>query len=78
MLTGLLAFVPMSPDVPIDMSQLPEVGTLTKHLFGAISYSKSDANGFESTSTSPFGPEVLVLLLGAGAAGAGFYFAMRH
>jgi hypothetical protein len=78
MLTGLLAFVPMSPDVPIDMSQLPEVGTLTKHLFGSISYSKSDANGFETTSTSPFGPEVLVLLLGAGAAGAGIYFAMRH
>jgi len=69
MATGLLAFVPMGEDVPIDMSLLPDSGTLTKHLFGSISFSVSDQNGSQSTSISPFGPEV-GLLFGAAAVGA--------
>jgi hypothetical protein len=60
--TGVLAFVPMGDQVPIDMSLLPESGSLTKHLFASVSWSKADAKGTESTSVSPFGPEVAVLL----------------
>jgi hypothetical protein len=69
--TGLLAVVPIGEDVPINTQLLPDASVLTKHLFASISYSKSDASGTESTTTSPFGPEV-GLLLGAalGAAGA--------
>lgn len=71
--TGLLAFVPMPEDVPIDMSLLPDSATLTKHLFASLSYSKTDANGSESVSVSPFGPEVWMAfgaLLGVGGAAA--------
>ncbi|GAB4135946.1 MAG: hypothetical protein Fur0037_00050 [Planctomycetota bacterium] len=71
MATGVLAFVPIPEEVPVDMSQLPEAETLTQHLFGAISYSKADGEGFLSTTVSPFGPEIVVCLgavLGAGIA----------
>ena len=70
--TGALAFVPIGEEVPIDMSLLPDSATLTKHLFGAVSYSKTDATGMTSVSTGPFGPEAMVLIgvavIGAGAA----------
>ncbi|HEX6812582.1 MAG TPA: hypothetical protein VF384_13230 [Planctomycetota bacterium] len=71
--TGLLALVPMGEDVPIDLSLLPDAGTLTKHLFGSLSYSKSDGAGSEYVSTSPFGPELAGLLLAGVAAGAGLF-----
>jgi hypothetical protein len=67
--TGVLAFVPMPEDVPIDMSLLPDSETLTRHLFASVSYTKTDANGTESVDVSPFGPETLLVtsaLLGAG------------
>ena len=60
--TGLLAFVPMGEDVPIDTSLLPESGNLTKHLFGGIAYTKTEAGGMQSVSIGPFGPEATVLL----------------
>jgi hypothetical protein len=70
--TGALAFVPIGEEVPIDMSLLPDSATLTKHLFGAVSYTKTDATGMTSVSTGPFGPEAMVLIgvavIGAGAA----------
>jgi len=69
MATGLLAFVPMGEDVPIDMSLLPDSGTLTKHLFGSLSYSAAVEGGTESTTVSPFGPET-VLMLGIVVGGA--------
>ncbi len=75
--TGVLAFVPMPEDVPIDMSLLPDSETLTQHLFAAVSYTKSDANGTETVDVSPFGAETW-LALGAvvgGAMGAGAMFA---
>lgn len=70
--TGVLAFVPMPEDVPIDMSLLPDSETLTQHLFASVSYSKSDANGRTSVDVSPFGPETWVVLgaLVGGTAGA--------
>jgi len=72
LITGVLAFVPMPEDVPIDMSLLPDSETLTQHLFGTISYSKSDANGAMSVSSSPFGPEMLAVIAGVAAGVAGF------
>lgn len=75
--TGLLAFVPMGDEVPIDMSLLPDSATLTKHLFGSVSYSKTDATGTESVVVSPFGPEVGLLLGGAIGAGAALFAGMR-
>ena len=69
--TGMLALVPIGEDVPIDMSLLPDSGTLTQHLFASVSYSTSDANGDETVNISPWGPEVGLLVgaaIGAGAA----------
>ncbi|HEX5054598.1 MAG TPA: hypothetical protein VFZ65_22670 [Planctomycetota bacterium] len=78
--TGLLAFVPLGEDVPIDMSLLPDAGTLTKHLFGSLSYGKSDSKHTESVSISPFGPEMALFLAAAIGAGAGAYgwMSARH
>jgi hypothetical protein len=67
--TGLLGFVPIGDEIPIDMQLLPESGTLTKHLFGALSWSKTDAVGTTSVSTSPFGPELMLAFGGALVAG---------
>lgn len=64
MLTGVLAFVPMPEDVPLDMSMIPDSESLTQHLFASMSYSKVDANGGVSVSVSPFGPETYAMLVG--------------
>ncbi len=71
MITGVLAFVPVSEEIPLDMSLLPESNTITKHLFGSITYTQVDANGFTATSMGPFGPEVLAIIGAAIGAGAG-------
>lgn len=63
--TGLLAFLPVGEDVPIDMALLPDSATLTRHLFGELSYGKADALGSESVTVSPFGPELVVVVIGA-------------
>lgn len=72
-LTGVLAFLPSNEEIPLDMQMLPDSSTLTKHLYGSISYTKSDADGVTAVTTSPFGPEMM-LALGA-AVGVGFAFA---
>jgi hypothetical protein len=59
---GLLAFVPFGEDVPIDMALLPESGTLTRHLYGAVSWSRTTPEGDESVTISPFGVEAEVLV----------------
>lgn len=70
--TGLLGFIPMGEDVPLDMAQIPDSATLTKHLFPSVSYGRTDAKGTVTTSTSPIGPEVFALLIGVGfGVGAG-------
>ena len=75
--TGLLAFIPMPEDLPIDMSLLPDSGTLTQHLFASMSYTKSDGAGRETLSVSPFGPEVWLGAAGLAAAGLGAAVTMR-
>ncbi len=69
---GVLAFVPMPEEVPIDMSLLPDSETLTSHLFASVSYTKTDANGTESVGVSPFGAETLLMIGALIGAGAGF------
>lgn len=76
--TGVLAFVPMPEDVPIDMSLLPDSETLTRHLFASVSYTKTDANGTESVDVSPFGPETMLMVGALVGAGAGFAAAMGN
>ncbi len=70
MLTGLLAFVPMSDEIPVDMSMIPDSETLTQHLFASLSYRKVGADGAETVTISPFGMETVGVvggLIGAGA-----------
>lgn len=74
--TGVLAFIPMPEDVPIDMSLLPDSETLTRHLFASVSYTKTDANGTETVDVSPFGPETMLMVGALVGAGAGFAAAM--
>jgi hypothetical protein len=69
--TGFLSLVPLGEELPIDISLLPDSGTLTKHLFGSLSYSRSDSSGSETMSTSPFGPELALLVVTAIAGAAG-------
>jgi hypothetical protein len=76
--TGLLAFVPISEEVPLDMSLLPDAATLTKHLFASVSYSKTDKAGTETVSSSPFGPELAVLFGGGVVAGLATFGVMRR
>jgi hypothetical protein len=75
--TGLLAFVPMGDQVPIDMSLLPDSGTLSKHLFASTSYTKTTPAGTESVSVSPFGPEI-GLLVGAAILAGVTVFGVRR
>ena len=66
LLTTALALVPIdTAQVPIDMSLLPDVSSLTKHLFGSASWSMSDGTGFTTYGEGPFGPE-LAAMVGCG------------
>lgn len=68
--TGMLALVPIGEEVPIDMSLLPDSGTLTRHLAPTVSFSRSTENGTETVTTSPWGPEMALGLMAVGAAAA--------
>jgi len=72
MATGVLGFIPLGEDIPIDTAQIPDSATLTKHLFPSVSYKRTDAKGTVTTTNSPFGPEIYALgvLVGAGLAAA--------
>lgn len=78
--TGLLAFVPMDEEIPFDLVLLPDSQTMTQHLFGAVSWSRTTEAGFEATSISPFGPELIVplaVLIGGGVVAGLSYGGMR-
>lgn len=60
-ITTVLAIIPMSEDIPIDTAMLPDAGTITKHMFGSLSYSRADAAGYTWSNSSPFGMEVGLL-----------------
>ena len=74
MAAGLIAFMPIDDDVPIDPSLLPESSTLTQHLFGSIAWSTTEGEGYKSHARGPFGPEV-VALFGAAVAGVAVFLA---
>ena len=74
MLTGVLAFVPMSDEIPVDMSMIPDSETLTQHLFASLTYRKVGPDGAETVSISPFGMET-VAIVGLAAGVAGVFFA---
>ena len=61
-LSFALSMIPASEDNPIDTTQLPEVSVLTQHLFGSMSWSTVDENGFRSEATGPFGAEMYMML----------------
>lgn len=61
MATGVLGFIPLGEDIPLDTAQIPDSATLTKHLFPSVSYQRTDVNGTVTTTISPFGPEVYAL-----------------
>lgn len=70
LVASVLSFIPLGDEVPIDTSLLPDSATLTKHLFGGVSYGRAVPGGYEWYSSGPFGPELVVLISGAIGAGA--------
>ena len=74
MLTGVLAFVPMSDEIPVDMSMIPDSETLTQHLFASLTYRKVGPDGAETVSISPFGMEAIAIV-GFAAGVASVFFA---
>lgn len=76
-LAGVLAIVRPDDGVPIDLQQLPEAETLTKHLFAMSSYTTSDAAGRTTVTTSPFGMEIYAMLFAVGLAVGGTQAASR-
>lgn len=77
LVTSLVAFVPVDEDVPIDLSLLPDVSTLTQHLFGSVAWSRDDGNGWFSRSVGPWGPETVAVLGGALGTGVAVLWALR-
>jgi hypothetical protein len=58
------------------MTLLPEVETLSQHLFSAMSWSTTTNEGFKSTSISPLGPGLFaggVILAGVAVAAPNVY-----
>ena len=53
MLTGAAAFIPMNDDIPVDLSLLPDVATLTQHLFGSVGWATVDGSGFHAFGQGP-------------------------
>ncbi len=76
-LSGLMALVPFDENVPVDPALLPESSTITKHLFGACSWSRDAKDGVSTHSVSPFGPEMLVFMGGALMGGAATFGYMQ-
>ena len=76
MMTAVLAFIPVTDEVPLDFALLPDSLTLTQHLSGGIFYSTADGNGFLSTFVSPFGPEIAAVGVAAGALAGYLYFSI--
>ncbi len=69
LLSGVIGFLPPNEDIPFDWQMLPDSSVLTKHLFGSLSYTKADAEGFTTVGTSPWGPETWMTLVAVGIVG---------
>lgn len=71
-----MMMVPFDESVPIEPELLPMGSTLSQHLTGGVSWSRTSPEGFRSVSSSPFGPEMVMLLVGGIAAGAATFAVM--
>ncbi len=61
--TTVTSFLPLAAagrDLPFDLNSLPPAEAIKKHLFGGLSYSKSDKDGLYSCSFSPWGVDTLL------------------
>lgn len=56
-------------ELPIDMALMPTSDTVTKHLYGSLSYTMLTEDGAISEGYSPIGGEVIGLIAGAGVMG---------
>ncbi|MCA8957396.1 MAG: hypothetical protein KDC87_15075 [Planctomycetes bacterium] len=74
--TGL-ALLANQETLPVNMTLLPEVETLSRHLFSSMSKSTVLKDGFLSTSVSPIGTEVVVGAVLLAAGGSAFAFGQR-
>jgi hypothetical protein len=74
-LSGIIGMVPIPPEVPVDVGLLPSTETITKHLFGSVSWSRTIPKGFMAENVGPFGPEMMIGVVGL-AAGVGVGAAM--
>ncbi|MEZ5989474.1 MAG: hypothetical protein R3F30_10180 [Planctomycetota bacterium] len=77
MLSSVVGFIPMPPDVPIDLGLLPSTECITKHLFGSMSYGIKMGDGFYGKAVGPMGPELWLAVGVAGAALVPAMLAMR-
>lgn len=59
-LSGIVGILPIPPEVPIDVGLLPSTETITKHLFGSVSWGRSIDKGWISENVGPFGPEIFM------------------
>lgn len=64
-------------ELPIDMALMPTSETLTKHLYGSLTYSVVTENGLMSESYSPVGGELLAAIAGGAAVAGALVFTMR-
>jgi hypothetical protein len=71
-LSGVISFIPIPPEVPIDLGLLPSETAFTNHLLGSLAYSQQDPRGFASVFRGPLsGPETAALI-GVGVVGGIF------
>ncbi len=76
--TTVTSFLPLAAagrDLPIDINSLPSAEAIKKHLFGGLSYSKTEKDGLYSCSFSPWGVDTLLGLGVVGAATASTFVA---
>ncbi len=62
-LSGAISFIPIPPEVPIDLGLLPSETAFTKHLLGSLSFTQRNPKGVLSVSRGPFsGPETVAVM----------------
>ncbi len=76
-LSGAISFIPIPPEVPIDLGLLPSESAFTKHLLGSLSYSRKDSKGFLLVSRGPFSGPGTMALVGVSVVGVMATLGMR-
>ncbi len=68
-LSGVISFISIPPEVPIDLGLLPSETAFTKHLSGTLSFTRLDPKGYLYVSKGPFSGPMTYAALGVGAIG---------